>query len=222
MTLRVDGSEVHVHRDLLCKASPVFEAAFMTSSSFVEGTTQKMDLENSEVSIHTLGRFAQWLYTGDYQLSEANGLAGVREQYLGLADLFVFAEKYVIVDLKNNIIEKLWDFLNVQRKSPGFDVIRRIYDNTPSSSPCRRLLAVEFAWKVSLNWYEGRYAPKFLHYNVDFAVDVAIGLAKRLSGKHQNPLKGDVSDFYETSSTAETKTNKRKMLDDGTGEEVES
>ena len=218
MTLRVDDSEVHVHRDVLCKASPVFEAAFTAKGSFVEAETQKMDLDSSEVSADTLERFAQWLYTGDYELSEKVGEPGRQEQSTELGDLFVFAEKYVIMDLKNSIVKKFWDLRLLHQKCSTLGAICRIYTNTPDSSPCRRLFAAEYAWYAILTWYDEPAAPDSMRCNTDFAVDVAIAMAKRLSGKHKNPLHGEVSDFYETSS----KTTKSKKVEDHTGEETDS
>ena len=214
MTLRVDDSEVHIHRDVLCKASPVFEAAFNAKGSFLEAETQKMDLDSSEVSINTLERFVQWLYADDYELSDPIGTTELGKQYMELTDLFVFAEKYFVVDLKNNIIKKLWDLRKVRRACLGSDAIRRIYDNTPKSSPFRRLLAAEYTWYASLNWYDEPDAHEVLCCNTDFAADVAIAMAKRLNGKLKNPFIGEASEFYETSS----KATKSKKMDDAIDE----
>ena len=203
MTLRLGTSELHVHRNLLCKASPVFEAAFARESNFVETRTQSLDLDSSEVSIKSLEQLVQWLYSDDYELPEVAGNPDiVRERYMELANLYVFAEKYVIVDLKNSIIKEIWNLLKVDQFPASTD-IHRIYDNTPDSSPCRRLLAAGDAWRIDMIWYDKPSASERLRCHTDFAADVALELGKRLSGKHKDPFEGQVSHFYEKRTTSE-------------------
>ncbi|KAL8794313.1 MAG: hypothetical protein Q9195_003139 [Heterodermia aff. obscurata] len=199
VTLRLDSFELHVHRNLLCKASPVFEAAFTGGASFVETKTQTFDFDSSEVSIKSLGHLVQWLYSDDHRLIQEASLINIHDWYTELADLYVFAEKYVIVDLKNSIIEEIWKALVVAGDViPGPTHIRRIYDNTPDSSPCRRLLAAVYGWSMDTTWPEEAEAFEHLRCHADFGAKVAIELGKRLIGDNENPLEGEASDFYET------------------------
>ena len=210
MTLRIDESELHVHRNLLCKASPVFEAAFTGENSFVETRTQIFEFDSSEVSIESLELLVQWLYSDDYKLPEAADIFDVHERYTELADLYVFAEKYVIVDLKHSIIEEFWKLQ--KKKSPRLIPIRRIYENTPDSSPCRLLIAAGYAWNMSMTWYDKESASERLRCHPDFGADVAIELGKRFSGNHQNPFSGKASDFY---TADERKRKSKKKADCG-------
>ena len=204
-----------MHRNLLCKASPVFEAAFTGENSFVETRTQTFDFDSSEVSIKSLELLAQCLYSHDYKLPEAADTFDLHERYTELADLYVFAEKYVIVDLKHSIMEEFWKLqkMNAPRLAP----IRRIYENTPDSSPCRRLLAAGYAWNVNMTWYEKESASERLRCHPDFGADVAIELGKRFSGKHQNPFSGKASDFY---TADERKRKSKKKADCGKNKET--
>ena len=209
-----------MHRNLLCTASPVFEAAFTGEGSFVETRTQTFDLDSSEVSIKTLEHLVQWLYSNDYELPETAGIVSPHDRYIELTDLYVFAEKYVIVDLKNSIIRELWRLH--ETKVPSSTPIRRIYDNTPGSSPCRRLLAAGYAWKISLAWYDKPSASKHLSCHTDFGADVAIQLARRFSGNHLDPFDGDASEFYVTSTTEKRHTEIENVLEARNGDEMES
>ena len=217
VTLRVDSSELHVHRNLLCKASPVFEAAFTREGSFVETRTQTLDLDSSEVSVKSLELLVQWLYSDDYELPETAGTIDAHEQYKELADLYVFAEKYVMLDLKNCIIKEFWKLQ--KKKAPRIAPIRRIYENTPHSSPCRRLLAAGYAWTVSMTWYDKPSASERLRCHPDFGADVAIELGKRFSGNHDDPFNGQASDFYEKSSSEKRHAKSERELSE---EELEA
>ena len=183
-----------MHRNLICKASPVFEAAFTGEGGFVETRTQTLDLDSSEVSIKSLEILVRWLYSDDDELPEVAGISVANDRYKALADLYVFAEKYVIVDLQNIIIKEIW---GLQKKNaPGLiSAVSRIYDNTPTSSPCRRLLAAGCAWNINMAW-DLPSTSEFLRSNTDFSADLAIELGKRCSGSHKNPFSGEASDFY--------------------------
>lgn len=211
-----------MHRSLLCKASPVFEAAFTGEGSFVETRTQSLDLDSSEVSIKSLEHLAQWLYSDGYELPEVVGEIDAHERYTELTDLYVFAEKYVIVDLKNSIIKELWKLQTEKCKCPKLAPIRRIYNNTPDSSPCRRLLAAGYAWNIDMTWYDRPSASERLRCHADFGADVAIELGKRFGGKHSDPFDGEASDFYEMSTAEKRQTKSETELDGCSDEEMES
>ena len=81
----------------------------MGDGTFTESSTQVMTLSSPEVTIDAVERFAQCLYTGDFDISRATGLKNAQVTYMQLAELYVFADKDVLVDLKNSVINKFFD-----------------------------------------------------------------------------------------------------------------
>ena len=58
----------HIHRNLLCEASPVFKAAFSESGRFSESESQTMDMDEDDATAFEV--IAKWLYTNKCELSE--------------------------------------------------------------------------------------------------------------------------------------------------------
>ena len=60
----------HIHRSLLCGASPVFHAAFLEKGTFQESETQAIDLTEDDAAVFEV--ITPWLYTGLCELSEVS------------------------------------------------------------------------------------------------------------------------------------------------------
>ena len=58
----------HIHRSLLCNASPVFNAAFHGKGNFQETETQTMDLIDDDAAAFDV--ISRWLYTGTCEFAE--------------------------------------------------------------------------------------------------------------------------------------------------------
>ena len=185
----------HIHRNLLCEASPVFKAAFLGDTDYVETTAQEMTLSGPEITIEAMELLVQWLYTKRYELKPVS-LDDTQGRFMQLASLFVLAEEYIMVDLKNNIIDRLFELQSARFQPPQMPVIEFIYENTPISSPFRLLLAAYCAWHIDMDWYAGAETIQCLHSNPMFAGDLAVQLGKRLSGKHKSPFKQPASLLY--------------------------
>ena len=149
----------------------------------MEQETQDMTLIGAEVTVDALERLVQWLYTGKYHLSPPDSAEQTQETYMEMARLFILAEKYVIADLKNDIIDKLFDLQAKQASPPQMPVAVLVYENTPISSPFRQLLAAHEAWHIDPKWYDSEGFLQQLRSIPDFAADVAVQLGKQLNGK---------------------------------------
>ena len=191
----------HIHRNLLCEASPVFKAAFLGDTDYTETTAQEMTLSGPEITIQAMELLVQWLYTKDYDLKPIRK-GDTQGRYMQLASLFVLAEEYIMVDLKNNIIDRLFELQAARLQPPQIPIIEVIYENTPISSPFRLLLAAYYAWHVDMDWYAGAESTKVLHSHPIFAADVAVQMGKRLSGKHQSPFTQPASQLYSSNSAS--------------------
>ena len=195
----MDSTAFHVHRSLLCEASPVFKAAFLGGADYAETTAQEMTLSGPEITIEATEMLVQWLYTKRYELKPIRE-DDTQGRYMQLAALFVLAEKYIIVDLKNNIVDKLFELQATNFQPPQMAVAIFIYDNTPISSPFRLLLAAFFAWHVDMAWFDNTDVTNFLRFNPGLAADLAAQMGKRLSGKHQSPFAQPASLLYSSNS----------------------
>ena len=160
-----------------------------------------MTLSGTEVTVDAVNRFVEWLYTHCYGLSSTGTADKVHERYMELARLFVFAEKYDVVDLKNDIIDKLFESRAKTAVPPQLPLIRYIYENTPMGSPFRRLLVAHYTWHINMDWYGRESTPAWLYENSEFAADLAVSLGKQLNVKHKSLFDGKPSDLYAVKST---------------------
>lgn len=158
-----------------------------------------MDLSGTEVTLDAVNRFVEWLYTHCYALSSTSN--ETQERYMELARLFVFAEKYVVVDLKNDIIDKLFDIKAKCVNPPQMPLVRYVYENTPMGAPFRQLLVAHYTWHIGMKWCGHEATPSKLYEIPEFAADLVVSLGKRLEGKHKSLYDGKPSDLYAVKST---------------------
>ena len=145
-----DRSVFHVHKHLVCAASPVFNATF--TGAFLENSTQMILLcdESRDVVEH----FVQWLYTKNYGLSDYATTATADICFQQLAQLHVFADKYDISKLKNFVIDTFFELRDNCNFIPLPNVVTYVYDNSTKQSSFRRLLVAWYTIYKSLNWYD--------------------------------------------------------------------
>lgn len=95
--------------------------------------------------------------------------------FMRLASIYVAAEKYCIVRLKNEALDLFFRFRRAspRPKPPSSDVISYIYGNTPENSPLRRLVVDWYTWHVNKEWYQQETTKAMLREHTDFAVDLA-------------------------------------------------
>ena len=136
----------NVHQNLLCDVSMTFRDIFRSSFRNV--------LESSFVlnSVHkdTFNQFMQWLYRGNIKFW-ANKF---QEQYLALARLSSFAERYRVAALNEVVVDTMIEcshiniWLSMESKSdysPNSEIIEYVYTYLDAKSPFRQILV---AWYV--------------------------------------------------------------------------
>jgi hypothetical protein len=131
-----------VHKDVLCSASPFFQAAckpeWMTAEDKVI-TLPEDDPEAVKALIH-------WMYhdeiCADEKKTNVNDANTEEEAMRGawgvFVKLFVLGQKYQIPPLQNDAIDAI--LVHVNTWSIELGVISYAYENTSSGSPLRRLL----------------------------------------------------------------------------------
>lgn len=197
-TLLVGANKVpfHVHLDILCEASSVFEAAFC--GEYKEASKYTMTLP--EDSPDAFEGLTQWLYFKNFPFNEtaAKGSpAEAEELYLQSAYLYVAADKYNIPELKDDIIDRMCCIQHERGITPPQKtVIDYIYENTTRKSQFRRLLVAWYVWRIKLEWFSGEHMSSFLAERQEFAADLAITMAARITGK-VNPFKTGHVEFRE-------------------------
>ena len=141
-----DKTQISVHENVLFEASPVFKAAF--TSRFKESSERSIYLPDDHAIL--LDILIQSLYAPESRLDEI-------DITMGLFRLYVLADKYDIVKVKNKICEEVHLSLVHQQSLsargiryfvPRNPVVKLVYENTTSTAPMRRLLVDWFAWGV--------------------------------------------------------------------------
>lgn len=135
----------HVEIDVVCDISPVLNAAF--TGGYRETVEKTMNFP--EENVDDFYRFINWTYIGRYQLSgfEADGTAP--DRIMELAKLYTLADRYDVVRLKHNIIDRIYEIgqCSPPDYAPPHDVIRYVYENSTRLS-CFRKLMVAWYHKV--------------------------------------------------------------------------
>lgn len=186
-----------IHEDLLCNASPVFKSAFAGEGVFKEASQRSMDLIDDDAEDVT--RFSQWLYAERYQLEDKHSVKDVERRYMQLATLYVFADKYAVVALMNDIIDKLFELIKDWTLVPPRSVIRYIYENTVGPTPFRALLVAAFTWDLAPGYYSDESNAKELAGIPEFAAELALSLGRRSVRADKSPFKhGSRADQFYT------------------------
>lgn len=175
----------HVHKDIFCAISPFFKAAL--SHDFQEAADQTISLPEDDGE--TFDRLTQWIYTRDFSLPSVDTKEEVIKRYLGLARLFVLADKLQIMSLRNHTISIIYQILRDPEWLPSAEVVLYICSNTRRNCGLRRLLVACYVWKCDPDWFDKDECASYLQEVGEFAVDLAIGFAQRINHpKTLNPF----------------------------------
>ncbi|KAH7363920.1 hypothetical protein BKA65DRAFT_571959 [Rhexocercosporidium sp. MPI-PUGE-AT-0058] len=136
-----------IHKKLICDKVDFFHKAFISGFKENEGT---MDLPDETPEV--FGMFVAWLYRSDSEV----GKFTTKEQYIGIFNLYFFAEKLCIEDLQNRLIDHIrltaspleedGDAACVPWITIGFAAV--IFKNTSAESPLRSYCVHELAWRL--------------------------------------------------------------------------
>ena len=141
-----------VHKDLLFLYSDCFRAMF---ESFREALENAVELPDT--TEETFDLFILWLYTrrlrdDDDQDNDGNNANGdsstiVHESII----LWIFADKYQIPLLQNNIIDMLLERFKNGAAKLSWLTVNMAYDNTVASSPLRKMITDVMAYCVEFD-----------------------------------------------------------------------
>lgn len=169
-----------IHKNLLCKTAPYFEAAL--NGSFKEALEQSIEMPEDDPTMFEC--FQVWIYTGS--------IVGTNEtendvETLTLIKVYAFAERLNIIDLQNVAMHLLIDQVLNRRELPTGQ-IPFIYEHTCENSALRRLIVDISACYGILDcpgWFE---ESKRAMYPNDFLCDVILRLY-HFRKNHQTPIK---------------------------------
>lgn len=186
-----DRKPFYVHQEQLCEVSSFFKAAF--TSGFREASEQTMELVEEDED--TFDRFIQWLYSQQYEMPGEKAEGG--GEFMEPLKLFVLGEKYDVSKLKDLLMTRLFARGKLTGSPPQLAGIAYVYENTPTNSKVRKLLADWYACKVSLSWYKGDVAQRWFGEHPDFMMDVMLSFVNHTSRQHQhNPFKCEMPEDY--------------------------
>lgn len=182
-----------IHRKLICDASAMFRSVFLGNGTFAETEDQSMTLPEDD--IETVTRFVQWLYGQDYELAPTTDASNTKKCYEQLARLYVFADKYGVDLLHNEIIDKLFDMKDHGVTPPHIRLVSFIYQNTTVGSSFRKLLVAYYVFHIAMKWYSEDLSKTFTAMP-EFSADLALGFARRIAGTYTSPYSGPSSKFH--------------------------
>jgi len=182
-----------VHLRVLCDASPVFNAAF--HGGFLEASNRSMDLPEDDPE--AFERLVQWLYCKVYDKPHFAGEPCDDDQigYMDLAKLYVAADKFGIIGLKNDVMDRWCEAHSTTAEAPFTEVLDYVYENTTSKSKLREVIVAIYVWEIDYEWYQD--AQQTLRKRPEFATDVAIAMAQKMMDSKQSPFILDSSRFHE-------------------------
>ena len=161
----------------MCDNSTYFYAAF--GGGFKEAEDQCLELSQDKVTVFR--EFNYWLHTGemsqtfrftksgsrpdsrsktncdkiddkDRATGEVEGV--VDEQWHLLTELYIFADKTMVLAMLTLLMDTILDGFNTGTKYPS-QIVPRIWEGTPAGSPFRRLMVDLFVYHASeaRNWF---------------------------------------------------------------------
>ncbi|KAG7005939.1 hypothetical protein G7Y79_00017g043210 [Physcia stellaris] len=185
VTLLVGEKEnpFHVHMEMICNESAFFKSAFMGAGQFEETAQKSMKLPEDDPE--TIDRMIQWIYFKTYPYDRKAAREGHQDAQSALwqlAYLYVAADKYGIIALKNDIMHLLYGIAGLNKTIPQDEAVQYVYNNTDSGSNLRRLMAEWHVWFVESRWLKHEIDGAFVHENSEFAADLITGMAAKLYG----------------------------------------
>jgi hypothetical protein len=152
------------------------KAAF--NSSFIEGQTQTYQLK--DVLPSTFRLLVQWLYSNNFKVAPTDRhrkgweefLAATEAQYNQLVQLWVLAERMIILRLQNKVMGEFLHLLEQQRTTAWIPIA---YAGTMAGSPLRQLAVDICLYKISSIWIKAH--PD--HFPQEMLLDLAASVNLR-------------------------------------------
>ena len=167
-------SNVYVHENLLCTASPVFKAALQ--GGFEETSTKTVTVR--EVDASTIDDFLYWLY--HEKCKSTNDL--VRYAKLNkLADMYDIA--WLKYDAGLATLDSIQAFVDSSARE-GFvpPFVNQVYANSAPDDTIRKVLVAIYVHTFRATFYETAENKQCLSGCLEFGSDVAIEMGRNLTG----------------------------------------
>lgn len=160
----------HVHETLLCKASPVFQAALQ--GKFEEATTKTVTVR--DVDLTTFGDFTYWLYRDKCESTP---------DLMRYAKLNKFADMYDMAWLKYDVclatLETLKAFIKTSgRQNFVFDHVPQVYAHSAPGDTIRKALVVIYVHELHSTVYKSAESEQCLSTCLEFGSEVAIEMGR--------------------------------------------
>lgn len=145
-------------------------------------------------------RIVQWLYCKNFELPPFTGerCREDRNCFIKLAKLYVVADKYGIVHLKNKVMDQWCNLRTRTRQKPCMTVVNYIYENTMPPSKLRDAIVAEYAWNIHFDFYPVKTSRYALQENPEFAVDLVVAMSGRIQHDETNPFHLGSIRFHDT------------------------
>ncbi|MDI1488150.1 MAG: hypothetical protein OHK93_007424 [Ramalina farinacea] len=154
-------TKFHIHAHKLSEVSTFFRAAL--ESGFREAGERMITLSED---VETVDCFVQWVYHQKIRVSENRN-----------CDLYIFADKYDIPDLKRYALTKLFRIIWKCRPPAPFKV-ENWYQHTSATSGLRLLIRDWYFWKASSEYLASKQFHDALIQNPEFAADLVAVLGR--------------------------------------------
>ena len=170
-------TKFHIHAHKLSEVSPLFIVAL--ESGFREAGERMITLLED---VETVDCFVQWVYHQKIEMVENVDLevsSNIRVSENRNCNLYIFADKYDIPDLKRYAITKLFRIIRNCRP-PALFKVKQWYQHTSATSGLRLLIRDWYFWKASSEYLASKQFHNALILNPEFAADL-VGCLGRIN-----------------------------------------
>jgi hypothetical protein len=188
-------TEFQVHKEVACDSSPVLKAAF--NSTFVEGQTQTYRLEDT--TANAFRHLVQWFYSKSMNFESHfenhvprnsadwnSHQAPCRKKSRTLVDLWILADKLLIPEVQNLVIEEIIAAYRTGCLGSIAYQVNHVYENTEPGTALRRVIATLFSWRCDPEYGTLYLGIGTICHHPEFLADIAIIYMKAVPSRSKN------------------------------------
>ena len=169
-----------VHLGTLCEASAYFTATF-SKYHFAESHSRELVINEDP---DTVDLFIEWAYSSSLD-ENVEDAAEMNAWAMELAKLYIFANKYLVIQLESQLVYLLQDLSEKCSEAPQFAVVEYVYQNTiPKMTEVREILTTWLITKSDPTNLKERMRGELLSLPECLA-DLAIAFQARFSYHYQ-------------------------------------
>ncbi|CAK7263906.1 hypothetical protein SEPCBS57363_000810 [Sporothrix epigloea] len=144
-TVAINGSEFHIHADLLCKHSDYFSRCLR--GNFAEAETQRIEIDGDEISVDDFGLWVDLLYRSHFQKAETFVLrkesTGGTLSTMQILTLWKLSDRFLHKPLADLASESLLHRLSLY----SVEQWRKLYRTRPASDIRARVSRLQVAYR---------------------------------------------------------------------------